>query len=105
MGSSPISPTKYFEVHLAKKKKTRIKLFEDIVAEAALDAAVLYNVKYEFHDYSSEVQTVYVVEREDTQQSVEFFMLEELEKKLKELDPRYQVGIIYEEVPTEDQED
>jgi|TARA_R110000824_G_scaffold194014_2_gene376430 hypothetical protein len=87
------------------EKKTLIKLFEDIVAEEALDAAVLYDVKYEFHDYSGEVQTVYVVEREDTPQSVEFYMLKSLEKKLKKLSPRYQVGIIYEEVPDEDLED
>ena len=90
---------------MAKKKKTLIKLFEDIVAEAALDAVVLYNVKYEFHDYSSEVETIYVVEREDTQQPVEFHMLKDLEKKLKGLNSRYQVGIIYEEVPDEDLED
>ena len=90
--------------HVAKKKAL-IKLFEDIVAASALDAAVLYNVRYEFHDYSGEVQTVYVIECEDTQQSVEFYMLKDLEGKLKELDPRYQVGIIYEDVPVEDRED
>ena len=48
---------------------------------------------------------MYVVEREDTPQSVEFYMLKSLEKKLKKLSPRYQVGIIYEEVPDEDLED
>ena len=87
------------------RKKALIKLFEDIVAEEALDAAVLYNVRYEFHDYSGEVQTVYIVECEDTQQSVEFHMLKGLESKLKQIDPRYQVGIIYEDVPAEHYED
>ena len=65
----------------------------------------MYDVKYKFHDYSGEVQTVYVVECEDTANPVEFYMLKNLEKRLKEVGFRYQVGIIHEELPAEDEEE
>jgi hypothetical protein len=84
-------------------KKTLIKRFQDIVADEALDAMALYDVKYEFHDYSGEVETVYVSESEGSSTPVEFHMLKKLEGKLKKIDLRYQVGIIHEDLPAEDE--
>jgi len=84
-------------------KKTLIKRFQDIVADEALDAMALYDVKYEFHDYSGEVETVYVSESEGSSIPVEFHMLKKLEGKLKKIDLRYQVGIIHEDLPAEDE--
>lgn len=84
-------------------KKTLIKRLQDIVADEALDAMALYDVKYEFNDYSAEVGTVYVLESEGSSVPVEFHMLEKLEGKLKKINPRYQVGIIHEDIPAEDE--
>jgi len=84
-------------------KKTLIKRLQDIVADEALDAMALYDVKYEFHDYSGEVETIYVLESEGSSVPVEFHMLKKLEGKLKKIDLRYQVGIIHEDLPAEDE--
>ena len=54
-------------------KKTLIKRFQDIVADEALDAMALYDVKYEFHDYSGEVETVYVLESDGSSTPVEHY--------------------------------
>ena len=91
---------------MAKKKKALIRQFEEIVEEEATMAMGLHGAEFKFHDYSGDVQTIFVVEAEESMYPVEFFMLKNLEKRLKELGERYQVGIIHEEVlPEEDEEE
>jgi hypothetical protein len=46
---------------------------------------------------------VYVSESEGSIVPVEFHMLKKLEGKLKKIDLRYQVGIIHEDLPAEDE--
>jgi len=90
---------------MAKKKKALIRQFEEIVEEEAEMVMGLHGAEFEFHDYSGDVQTVFVIESENSICPVEFFMLESLEKRLKQLGERYQIGIIHEEVPTEEDEE
>lgn len=90
---------------MAKKKKALIKQFEEIVEEEAAMVAALDGAEFEFHDYSPEVQTVYIIQKEQSLYPVEFSMLKNLEKKLKDLGERYQVGIIHEEIPLEEDEE
>ena len=90
---------------MAKKKKALIRQFEQIVEEEASMVMGLHGAEFKFHDYSGDVQTVFVVELETSIHPVEFYMLENLEKRLKKLGERYQVGIIHEEVPLEEDEE
>jgi hypothetical protein len=90
---------------MAKKKKALIRQFEEIVEEEAEMVMGLHGAEFGFHDYSGDVQTVFVVESENSICPVEFFMLENLEKRLKQLGERYQIGIIHEEIPTEEDEE
>ena len=90
---------------MAKKKKALIRQFEEIVEEEATMVMGLHGAEFKFHDYSGDVQTVFVVEAESSICPVEFFMLESLEKRLKQLGERYQVGIIHEEIPIEEDEE
>ena len=63
---------------MAKKKKALIRQFEEIVEEEAEMVMGLHGAE---------------------------FMLESLEKRLKQLGERYQVGIIHEEIPIEEDEE
>ncbi len=84
---------------MAKKslKKDILRKVEIIIEDEAADAYVLYNVKYNFHDYDAEVQTFYVFEQADSPNSVEHHMVAALQDKLQEINPRYRVGILYTE--------
>ena len=84
---------------MAKKnlKKETLRRAEVLIEDESADAFVLYNVKYVFHDYDSEVQTFYVFESRDSPSPVEYHMLEGLQEKLQELNSNYRVGILYTE--------
>ena len=88
---------------LKKNKKFELKLIKKIVKEEATDAFIDYNVEFDFLELDKEVQTIYVFENRESQNSVEFYMLENLSKRIKEINPRYQVGIMYEEKATEEE--
>ena len=88
---------------LKKNKKFELKLIKKIVKEEAIDAFIDYNVEFDFLELDKEVQTIYVFENRESQNSVEFYMLENLSKRIKEINPRYQVGIMYEEKATEEE--
>lgn len=92
---------------MAKKKvnKNTIQIIKQMVEQEALLAEGLHAVLYEFNDYSPEVQTVYVRELSESPNPVEFYMLEDLHEKLKKLNPRYRVGILFEDAPDFDEEE
>ena len=54
-------------------------------------------MEYSFHEFDNEVKTVYVFEERSSPNLVEHYMLKDLAERIKELNPRYRVGIIYEE--------
>ena len=92
---------------MAKKKinKSTIQILKQLVEQEALLAEGLHAVLYEFHDYSPEVQTIYVRELSESPNPVEHYMLEDLFKKVKEINPRYRVGILFEDAPDFDEEE
>ena len=84
---------------MAKKslKKEILRRAEILIEDEAADAVTLYDVDYVFHDYDADVQTFYVFEGSASPNSVEHYMMESLQEKLQEIDPRYRVGIMYQE--------
>jgi len=84
---------------MAKKslKKDILERAEILIEDEATDAITLYDVKYVFHDYDADVQTFYMFEDTDSPNSVEHYMMESLQEKLQEIDPRYRVGIMFRE--------
>ena len=92
---------------MPKKKlnKDTLHAIKRMVEQEARLAEGLYNVLYEFHEYSAEVQTVYVRELLESPNSVEHHMLEDLFEKVKKLNPRYRVGILFTDVPDFDEDE
>jgi len=80
-----------------KNKKYELNLIKKIVEEESIDAFISYDIEYEFKTLDSEVKTVYVWENRDSQNPVEYYMLESLTERIKKINPRYRVGIMFEE--------
>tara|TARA_R110000824_G_scaffold24633_1_gene86535 strand:- start:51 stop:338 length:288 start_codon:yes stop_codon:yes gene_type:complete len=76
-------------------KKQEIDLIKKTVEEESIDAFISYDVEYEFKEFDNEVKTVYVLESHDSQNPVEFYMLEVLTERIKKINPRYRIGIFF----------
>lgn len=75
-----------------------IDKIKKIVEEEVLEVIIDYNAEFEFDHFCSKVETVYVLEISSSQESVEYHMLENLSKRIAEINPRYKVGIIFEDL-------
>ena len=82
---------------MPKKNSPEVNLLKKITKEESIDCFINYNVEFDFHGYDGDVETVYVREHISSPNSVEFYMLENLEKRIREVNHRYQVGILYTE--------
>lgn len=80
-----------------KNKKFELELIKKIVDEESINAFIDFNVEFEFRNFDKEVQTVYVFENRQSPNTVEFYMLENILERIKKINPRYRVGIIFEE--------
>jgi len=91
---------------MAKNKnlKNETQLMQIMTAEEATDCYLMYDVEFTFMHFDKEVQTLYVREDNNSANPVEFFMLNSLEERLKEINSRYRVGIIFEEKPPASEE-
>ena len=69
-----------------------------IVEEEVLEAIINYNVEFEFDHICSHVQIVYVRELRSSPEPAEYHMLENLSKRISEINPRYKIGIIFEDL-------
>ena len=87
-----------------KNKKFEIEQLKKIVEEAAAIAFLSYNVEFQFHGYDRDVRTVYIREYDSSPNSVEFYMLEEMEEQIKEINSRYSVGILYQQKEKKEEE-
>jgi len=87
-----------------KNKKFETEQLKKIVEEAAIDAFISYNVEFDFHGYDRDVRTVYIKEHVSSPNSVEFYMLKEMEERIKEINSRYNVGILYQEREKKEEE-
>jgi len=76
-------------------KKEDLEAVKKIVEEESIAAFIDYNARYEFHHLCGDLKTIFVYESPDTSTPVEFEMLKDLERRLKELNSRYTVGILY----------
>jgi|TARA_R110000824_G_scaffold283955_1_gene472265 hypothetical protein len=86
-----------------KNKKFELELIKKIVDEESTNAFIDFNVEFEFQNFDKEVQTVYVLENRQSPNTVEFHMLEDILERIREINPRYRVGIMFEErVPREE---
>ena len=52
-----------------------------------------YDADASYDHYDPEVQTFYLFQADHTHNQVEFYMLEELTKKIKKINKRWMVGI------------
>tara|TARA_R100001510_G_C7588104_1_gene158731 strand:- start:352 stop:621 length:270 start_codon:yes stop_codon:yes gene_type:complete len=80
---------------MASKKE--IEAMKKIVSEEALTCYLDHDAEYEFHNFDNEVQTLYVWQSRDTVNPVEFVMLKPLERRIAKINPRYRVGIMFED--------
>jgi hypothetical protein len=80
---------------MASKKE--VELMKKIVTEEALDCYLDNDAEYEYHGFDNEVQTLYVWESRDTENPVEYAMLGPLERRVAKINPRYRVGILFED--------
>ena len=92
---------------MSKKKSNKlvIKQVERLVEEEAHYAEKLHNVRYTYHHYSPDVQTFYVWQELDSPQPVEHYMMESLQDKIQEINPRYRIGILFQGDHPSDLED
>ena len=82
---------------MGKRNNKHVSELEEITKEESIDCFISYNVEFDFCHYDGDVQTVYVREHINSPNPVEFYMLQNLQKRIQELNPRYRVGIIYTE--------
>ena len=82
---------------MGKRKTKDIEQLTEIVKEEAVDCFMNYNVEFDFCCYDGDVETLYVKEHHSSQNSVEFYMVANLQKRIQEINPRYMVGIMYTE--------
>jgi hypothetical protein len=80
-------------------KKKQLDVIKTVVEEEALECYLEYDAEFNFYEYSKEVQTIFVLESKETNNPVEFHMLKRLEKRLRKINPRYMVGIFFEDAP------
>ena len=88
---------------MAKKKLT--DTLKEIVEEEALYIYVNYDAECSYRKYSPDVKTIFAYESPTTNNKLEFYMLEQLEKRLQKINERFIVGIIYTAKPDEEDED
>ena len=77
--------------------KREVELMKRIVSEEALDCYLDHDAEYEFHGFDNEVQTLYIWQNRDTKNPVEYGMLGPLERRIVKINPRYRVGIMFED--------
>lgn len=77
--------------------KKEVELMKKIVAEEALECYLEHDAEYEFHGFDNEVKTLYIWESRDTKNPVEFPMLGPLQRRIAKINPRYRVGILFED--------
>jgi len=82
---------------MKRSLKEELNLIFSIVEEEATDCFVMYDTEYNYCHYDREIQTVYIREHLNSENSVEFHMLKNLVERVKEINPRYHVGIIYQD--------
>ena len=82
---------------MGKSKTKDIKQLIEITKEESVDCFINYNVEFDFCHYDGDVQTVYVREHLNSPNSVEFYMVENLQKRIQKINSRYRVGIMYTE--------
>tara|TARA_R110002020_G_scaffold351224_1_gene564486 strand:- start:1063 stop:1347 length:285 start_codon:yes stop_codon:yes gene_type:complete len=82
---------------MGKRKTKDLKQLIEITKEEAVDCFINYNVEFDFCHYDGDVQTVYVREHLNSPNSVEFYMVENLQKRIQKINSRYRVGIMYTE--------
>jgi hypothetical protein len=69
------------------------------LCEKACDKIYMkYDADLSYDHYDPEVQTFYLFQADHTHNQAEFYMLEELTKKIKKINKRWQVGIKYDDL-------
>ena len=75
-----------------------IDKIKKIVEEEVLEVIIDYNAEFEFDHFCPKVQIVYVLELSSSHEPVEYHMLENISRRISEINPRYKIGIIFEDL-------
>jgi hypothetical protein len=84
---------------MSKKKEIKkdLEVMKKLVEEESLECYTEYDAEYHFDCFSKDVATLYVRQHSDSVNPVEFHMLKRLQEFVTAVNPRYKVGIIFED--------
>ena len=93
---------------MSKKKqraKKDLEIMKALVEDESLQCYTEHDAEYHFDSFSKDISTLFVREHTDSKNPVEYEMIERLQVMVKAVNPRYRVGIIYEERADDDDEE
>ena len=92
---------------MSKKKRAKkdLEIMKTLVEDESLQCYTEHDAEYHFDSFSKDISTLFVREHIDSKNPVEYEMIERLQVMVKAVNPRYRVGIIYEERADDDDEE
>ena len=78
--------------------KKDLQKAKELCEEACDKIYMKYDADLSYDCYEPEVQTFYLFQADHTCNQAEFYMLEELEEKIKKINKRWTVGIKYDDL-------
>ena len=78
--------------------KKDLQKAKELCEEACDKINMKYDADLSYDHYDPEVQTFYLFQADHTHNQAEFYMLDELTKKIKKINKRWMVGIKYDDL-------
>ena len=78
--------------------KKDLQKAKELCEEACDEIYMKHDADLTYDHYDPEVQTFYLFQSDHTQNQAEFYMLDELAKKIKKINKRWMVGIKYDDL-------
>ena len=75
--------------------KKDIQKAKELCSQACDEIYMKYDADASYDHYDPEVNCFYLFQSDNTNNKVEFYMLEEVEQKIKKMNKRWRVGILY----------
>ncbi|HCT52265.1 MAG TPA: hypothetical protein DF712_07360 [Balneola sp.] len=75
--------------------KKDLQKAKKLCEEACDEVYMKYDADLSYDHYDAEVQTFYLFQSDHTHNQAEFYMLDDLTKKIKKINKRWMVGIKY----------
>ena len=75
--------------------KKDIEKAKELCLQACDEIYMNYDVELAYDHYDHEVDCFYLFQSDDTNNKIEFYMLNNIEQKIKKINKRWRVGILY----------